>query len=81
MKTAEERFNAWKEAESNRENEGSEERLQRLALEVNVCEDLHEEAQKQGDAKKCMITAALLSNAKFLLSCFAALDGAPVDNA
>lgn len=79
--TAAERYDAWQTAERKRDTETPDERRYRLTLEVDVCKDMHEEAQKQGDAKRCMIAASLLSNARFLLSTFAIMDGVPVANA
>lgn len=79
--TAAERYDAWQTAERKRDTETPDERRYRLTLEVDVCKDMHEEAQRSGDAGRCAMTGQLLSNAKMLLSMFAMLDGVPVANA
>ena len=76
--TAAERYDAWQKAERKRDTETPDERRYRLILEVDVCKDMHEEAQRSSDAERCAMTGQLLSNAKMLLSMFAMLDGVPV---
>lgn len=70
MKTAEERFSAWMEAEKNSTNETSEQRVKRLQLHVAVCEDMYEKTKKEDSPILSQIAAVTLSNARLLLSCY-----------